>query len=174
MLSFYSFLCLSAGLFPCLLHVHAWELGCLERGHDLLGASKMGKDASKKMQAHQGAMFNKLGGLAPPGRFSLSLSLSLFSRACIRVSLHVLFYFPAPCLGCVPWVWQCLFNISYTLRAIPLERWQCLIYFLLCVVALCMMYVYVYVYLLVYGWLCALHCAWCMYININICLSWSM
>ena len=111
----------------------------------------MGKDASKKMQAHQGAMFNKLGGLAPPGRFSLSLSLSLFSRACIRVSLHVLFYFPTPCLGCVPWVWQCLFNISYTLRAIPLERWQCLIYFLLCVVALCMMYVYVYVYLLIYG-----------------------
>ena len=50
-LSFYLlcfFLCLSAGLFPCLLHVQAWSKGLLERGNDLLGTSKKGKDVSMK------------------------------------------------------------------------------------------------------------------------------
>ena len=49
----------------------------LERGHDLLGMSKKGKDASKKMQAHKGAMFIRLGGLALAEWFSLSLSKPL-------------------------------------------------------------------------------------------------
>ena len=44
---------------------------------------------------------------------------------------NVCFAFPVPC-------W-----------AIPLERWQCLFIFSLCVIALCMMYVYLY--MLVYG-----------------------
>ena len=70
------------------------EHGHLEQGCDLLGLSKKGKETRKKMQAHQGAMFSRLGGLAPPERFSLSLSLSLFSIACVRVPpLLVPFYF---------------------------------------------------------------------------------
>ena len=70
------------------------EHGYLEQGCDLLGVSKKGKDVNEKMQAHQRAMFSRLGGLAPPERFSLSLSLSLFSIACVRVPpLLVPFYF---------------------------------------------------------------------------------
>ena len=51
------FLCLSTGLFPCLLHVHTCRfVACthMEQGHDLLGMSKKGKDASKKTQAQKG------------------------------------------------------------------------------------------------------------------------
>ena len=50
---------------------------------------------------------------------------------------NVCFAFPVPC-------W-----------AIPLERWQCLFIFSLCVIALCMMYVYLY--MLVYGLSCTLY-----------------
>ena len=52
-LSFYLFLFLSTSLFPRLLHVLV-EWGCLEWGHDLLGTSKKGKKASKRLQAHKG------------------------------------------------------------------------------------------------------------------------
>ena len=41
-LSLLYILCLPVGLFPLLLHVHAWSKGCLEQRHDLLGASKEG------------------------------------------------------------------------------------------------------------------------------------
>jgi len=37
------------------------EQGRLEQELNLLGESKKGKDASKKTQAHKGAMFNRLG-----------------------------------------------------------------------------------------------------------------
>ena len=61
-------------------------------------------------------MYNRLRGLATPERSSLSLSLSLFSRACIRVPpLLYPFIFPTPCLDRVPWVWQYLFYFSCTL-----------------------------------------------------------
>ena len=46
------------------------DWGHLKQGCDLLDASKKGKDASS-----QKAMFSRLGGLAPPKRSSLSLSL---------------------------------------------------------------------------------------------------
>ena len=60
------------------------EQGYLEQGCNLLGTSKKGKDASP-----QKAIISRLGGLAPLECSSLSLSLSLFSRACIRVPIHV-------------------------------------------------------------------------------------
>ena len=53
----------------CMEHEH------LEQGYDLLGTSKKSKDASKRIQAHQGAMFNRLGSVAPLEWFSPSLSL---------------------------------------------------------------------------------------------------
>jgi len=59
------------------------EQGRLEQRHNLLGTSKKGKDASPQME-----MISKLKGLAPLERSSLSLSLSLLSRACIRVPIH--------------------------------------------------------------------------------------
>ena len=71
------------------------EQGRLKQGCDLLGASKKGKDANP-----QRAMFSRLWSLALPKRFSLSLSLSLFPRACIRVPpLHVPLYFSCSILG---------------------------------------------------------------------------
>ena len=79
-LSFYllcSFLGLSTSLFPCLLHVHAWSKGRLEQGHDLLGTSKKGKDASPKS-----AMFSRLEAQSPQAFISFyPPSLNLFSRA---------------------------------------------------------------------------------------------
>ena len=78
--------------------------------------------------------------------FSFSLSLSLFSRACIRVPpILVPFTFPAPCLGRVLWVWQCLFYISCTLLG---HTFGTLTFFDLLSRSV---------------WL---HCAWCMYIYI--------
>ena len=97
---FFFFLCLSTNVFLFVFACICMEHEHLEQGCDLLGPSKKGKDASKKMQAHQGAMFSRLGGLAPPKRFSLSLSLSLFSIACIRVPpLLVPFYFSCSLFG---------------------------------------------------------------------------
>ena len=61
------------------------ERGYLEQGCDLLGVSKKVKHASP-----QGAMISRLGGLAPLKQSSFSLSLNLFSRACIKVPIHVL------------------------------------------------------------------------------------
>ena len=101
-----------------------------KKGCDLLGASKKGKDAKKRMQAHKGQRSVDQGAqLLQSGLFFLSLSL--LSRACIGVPLfvhlllflllawatflgygNVCFTFPVPC-----WV-------------ILLESWQCLIYFL--------------------------------------------
>ena len=48
-----SFLCLSAGLFFFVFACTCTEHGHLEQGYDLLGASKNGKDESKKMEAHK-------------------------------------------------------------------------------------------------------------------------
>ena len=68
----------------------------------------------------QRAMISRLGGLETLERSFLSLSLSLFSRACIRVPLHVPlpFTFPALCLGRIPKVWL-IFPVPCW--AIPLE-----------------------------------------------------
>ena len=110
-------------------------------------------------------MFSRLGGLAPPEWFSLSLSLCLFSRACIRIpplSLYPLlfllfawatfprydnFYFTLS-VTCWPYLWN-VGNVYFT--------------FLLCVIALCMMCVYIYIYIYIYiflrmcGWSCTLY-----------------
>ena len=96
----------------------------------------------------QRAMISRLGGLVLPKWFSLSLFLSLFLRACIKVPpLLVPFTFPAPCLGHVPWVWQCLFYISCTLLGHTLGTLAMYDLLSLYVIALCMMYVYIYIYI---------------------------
>ena len=137
--SFYVFLYLFAGLFLLSLHVHAWSKG---------------EDASTR------AMISRLGGLAALERSFLSLSLSLFSRACIRVPLHVPlpFTFPALCLGRIPKVWL-IFPVPCW--AIPLECWQCLVYF----PTLCdsIMYdVCMYIYIFIYACVCMDDCELCM------------
>ena len=62
----------------------------------MLGAWVRPPSCKKKVQeckqeeaSLQRAMISELGGLAPPKRSPLSLSLSPFSRACIRVSIQV-------------------------------------------------------------------------------------
>ena len=96
-------------------------------------------------------LFSRLGGLALLERFSLSLSLSLFSRAYIRVPLLLVpFIFLAPCLGRIPWVWKYLFYIFCTLLGHNLRTLAMFVFFSCCVITLCMMYVYLY--MLVYGW----------------------
>ena len=125
--SFYVFLYLFAGLFLLSLHVHAWSKG---------------EDASP-----QRAMTSRLGGLETLERSFLSLSLSLFSRACIRVPLHVPlpFTFPALCLGRIPKVWL-IFPVPCW--AMPLECWQCLVYFpTLCDSIMYDVYMYIYIYI---------------------------
>ena len=99
--------------------------GYLKQGCELLGASKKGKDASPQM-----AMFSRLGGLAPLERSSLPLSLSLFSRACIRVPHHVLpFIFLLLAWATFPRYSNVCFTFLVPCWAVPLEHWQCLIYF---------------------------------------------
>ena len=108
-------------------------------------------------------MISRLGGLAPLERFSFSLSLSLFFKACIRVPIHVPpFIFPLPAwamfLGCG--------NVCFTFPvpcwairwAIPLERWQCLVYF----PALCDSIVHdacVCIYIYIFACMCMGDCA---------------
>ena len=106
------------------------EWGQLEQGCDLLGTTKKGKNASKKMQAHQGAMFSRLWGLALPEQFSFFLSLSLFSRAYIRVPLQVPpFTFLLLAWAAFPKSSNVCFTFPVPCWAIPLEHWQCPIYF---------------------------------------------
>jgi len=105
-------------------------------------------------------MFSRLEGLAPPEWFSLflSLSLSLFSRACISVSpLLVPFTFPTLCLGCVPLVWQCLFYISYTLLDHTLGTLAMSVLFSCPTCQHCAWCIYIYICLCMYGWLCTLY-----------------
>ena len=86
-------------------------------------------------------LFSRLGDLALLERFSISLSLNLFSRACIRIP---------PLL--VPIYFSCSLPGPRSLgMAMPI------LHFLLCVIALCMMCVYIYIYLRVCGWLCTLY-----------------
>ena len=113
-------------------------------------------------------MYNRLRGLATPERSSLSLSLSLFSRACIRVppllvpiyfsysllrprslGVTICFTFPALCLSHIPWVWQCMFYISCTLLGLTLG--------MLVISDLLSRSVW-------------LHCALCMYMCVCVCV----
>ena len=68
--------------------------GCMGQRHNLLSASKKGKDASP-----QRAMFSRLGGFPPIERSSLSLFLSLFSRAVLGSPSMYPILFPCSLLG---------------------------------------------------------------------------
>ena len=71
----------------------------MEQGCDLLDASKKGKDASKKTEAHKGQC-SGLGGLASPSSFLSPFLLASSLKHCIRVpSFLVPFIFLAPLLG---------------------------------------------------------------------------
>ena len=151
-LSFVSLLvCWLVSFFFACTHM---DWGHLKQGCDLLDASKKGKDASS-----QKAMFNRLGGLAPPERFSLSLSLSIFSRAYIRVPLHVPLLFSYSLLGSYSLVMaMSILHFLYLAGPYPWNVSNVCFTFPLCVIALCMMYVSIYICLCV----CVGDCALCM------------
>ena len=122
---------------------------------------KKGQGCKQKDACPQKAMISRLKGLAPPEQFSLSLSLSLFSRACIRVPIHV------PPFIFMLLVWATFLgygNVCFTFPipcwAIPLGCWQCLLYFpALCDsimhdVCVC---VCIYIYMPIFRWLCTLN-----------------
>ena len=98
-------------------------------------------------------------GLAPLERSSLSLSLSLFSRACIRASIHVpLLIFLLLAWAMFPKYGNVWFTFLVPFWAIPLECWQCLVYFFaLCDSIVHDAYIYIYLPVCVYGWLCTLY-----------------
>ena len=121
--------CLLARFFCLCMYTH---------GARMLGAWVRPPSCEQKVQeckqeeaSLQRAMISELGGLAPPKRSPLSLSLSPFSRACIRVPPPcTTFYFPASCLDHISWVWQCLFYFSCTLLGHTLVIVAMSIYFL--------------------------------------------
>ena len=92
------FACLMACLFCLCMYTHgARTLGARVRP---LRRRQKGQGCKQEDASPQSAMFSRLGGLDPLERSSLSLSLSLFSRACIRVPpLFVPIYFSCSLLG---------------------------------------------------------------------------
>jgi len=126
--SFHLFLCLSASLFLLYLYVYGVRM--------LRARVRLPRRKQKGQASLQGAMINRLGSLAPLERSSLSLSQSLFSKACIRVPIHVPYW------------------------AIPLEHWQHLVYF----IALCDSIVHdaCYIYIYISACVCMGDCALCM------------
>ena len=99
-----------------------------------------------------------IGGLVSlSGYILLSPSFSLFSRACIRVPLHVPpLYFSYSFLGSHSLgMTMSILHFLYLARPYPWNFGNVWFSFPLCVLALCMMYVYLY--LLVYRWLCTLY-----------------
>ena len=124
---FYLFLCFSSGQFILSLQVHAQSVDICSEGTTTQVQVKRARMQARGYKPTKGNV-QQIEGLAPPEWSSFSLSLSHFSRACIRVPpLFVPFIFPTPCLGHVPWYG----NVCFT--------------FLLYVIALCMMYVYTYI-----------------------------
>ena len=124
------FLCLFAGLLPYLLHVHAWSEETWSEGMTSYCQQKGQRCMQEDVKPKKGNVQQIRGLASSSGYVLLSPSFSLFSKAYIGVPLHVppllfllfaqavfleydnvCFIFPIPC-------W-----------AIPLERWQCLIYF---------------------------------------------
>ena len=116
-----------------------------------------GQGCKQNGASPQRAMFSKLRGLAPPKQSSLSLSLSLFSRACIRVPLHVPLLFSYFLLG--PFYLGMAMSVLHFLYLAGQYPWNIgnvWFIFSLNVIALCMMHVYIHTYiyicLLVYVW----------------------
>ena len=114
-----------------LLHVcwlHPLFVACtrMEQGHDSQDTSKKGKDASPKRE-----IFIKLGGIAPPKWFSLSLSFLAYSlEHVLRFPSMYPLYFSCSLLGLYSRYGNVCFTFLVPCWAIPLERWQCLLYFL--------------------------------------------
>ena len=97
---------------------------------------KKGQGCKQEDASLQRAMFNRLRSLAPHEQFSPSLSLSLsvcvslFSRACIRVALYMpLFIFLLLAWAAFPGYGNVCFTFPIPYWAIFLKRWQCLFYF---------------------------------------------
>ena len=154
-LACFSFICFFACLLFCL---------CMyTQGARILGArvrlprcKQKGQGWKQKDASPQRAMIRRLWGLASLKWFSLSLSLSLFSRAYIRVPIHespftFLHLAWANSMGMAMFV----LHFLYLARPYPWNVGNVWFTFPLCVITLCMMYVYLY--LLVYGWLCTFY-----------------
>ena len=108
--------CLSASMFLLSLHVHAWSMDFWSKGATSQVQAKRARMQARGYKPTKGNVQQIRGTSPSKVVFSFSLSLSHFSRACIRVPpLLVPFTFPTLCLGHVPQVWQYLFYISCTL-----------------------------------------------------------
>ena len=82
------FLCLSASLFPYLLHVHVWSEGRTSQAR-----AKWAKIHARRCKPRMGNVQQIRGLASLSGYVLLSPSFILFSRACIKVPLHDPIYF---------------------------------------------------------------------------------
>ena len=123
----------------------------MEQGCNPLEASKKGKDANP-----QRAMFSRLGGLAPPEWFSLSLSLlapSLEHVLGFPLSLNPL-SFLLLARAVFPKYGNVYFTFLYLVGPYTWNVGNVCFTFLLCVIALCMMYICIYIYIYIYACVC--------------------
>ena len=121
------------------------ERQCLEQGHDLLGASNKSKDVSKKTQAQKRTMFNRLGGVASPSGYIFPSLLASSLEHCIKVSSLCTLYLSCTLLRlCSLGMAMSILHFLYLVRPYPWDVGNVYFTFLLCLIALCMMYVYLY------------------------------
>ena len=111
-----------------------------------------GQGCKQEDASLQKAMFSRSRGLAPLERSSLSLSLSLFSRACIRGSPSMYpLYFSCFLLGPRSLgMAMSVLHFLYLAAPFPWNVGNVWFTFSLCVIALCMMHVYIYMPTLVW------------------------
>ena len=90
-------------------------------------------------------MFSRLEGLASSRGFLSPFLLAFSLESCIRVPSLCILYLSCTLLGLrsLGMAYVC-FTFLVPCWTIPLERWQCLLYFPAHVIVLCMMYVYLY------------------------------
>ena len=101
-------------------------------------------------------MFKRLGGLAFPSGFLSSSFLSFSLESCNRVPSLCILHLSCTLLGLLS-LGMAMSDLYflYLARPHPWDVGNVCFTFLLCVIALCMMYVYLY--MLVCGWLCTLY-----------------
>ena len=143
-------MCFSA----CLL-AHFFCFCMYTHGARMLGAWVRPPSCEQKVQeckqeeaSLQRAMISELGGLAPPKRSPLSLSLSPFSRACIRVSIQVPPFISYSLLRpCSLGMAMSILHFPHLTGPYPWNVGNVYFTLLLCVIVLCMMHVYIYIYI---------------------------
>ena len=109
MLSFYLFLCLSAGLFLLSLHVHAWSEDAWSQGMTSQTQTKRARIQARRCKPTK----SNVQQITRPSPSKVVFSFPLFKP--LLQSMYqgpppcTPFYFPAPFLGHILQVWQCLF-----------------------------------------------------------------